>query len=391
MPFLKTLRGLLDENLARVDGGGGGGGSREEGQGVKSESEIDIVSRNLLGFDDGDHEPPFGMTPRPRGDSDSQGTNGNGVSVSENENLPFSLEDQICAVWDTILELVTETNYDEVILMGHSVGAYIGMEIFHRHRHHQIRKDQTDRQGLKQDLFNLQAGIMLFPTVWDIAQSPNGRKFDMLIRNVPFMDRNAHFLARRMVDWMPTWVLKTLLRMPGLMGFSDLAAEVTVKFLKSRDGIWQSIYLAKDEMAIITAEKWDREMWEVPVTPTSTTTSTTTTTSSSTTGEQKSKVPEPVVSPLDAKGQVGGKQERDKRDKFFFLFGKQDHWVADRTRDAFIEKRKEHGELGRVKILVEETGKVPHAFCIRESFHIPSVVDVFFYLGYLSPTLGFLY
>ncbi|KAM7202555.1 lipid droplet-associated hydrolase [Naviculisporaceae sp. PSN 640] len=302
IPFLKTLRGLLDESASRTD---------------EVKVEFDLVSRNLLGFDDADHEPAFGTLAHRTEGEDGE------------ENLPFCLEDQICAVWDALEELVSEKGYDEVILMGHSVGAYIGMEVFHRH--HLRYSQRKEPQGVR---FTLKAGIMLFPTVWDIAQSPNGMKFDALIRNNGFMDRNAHFIARWIVDWFPGWFLRSIVRR--VMGFSDNGAGVTTNFLQSRDGIWQSLYLAKDEMGVITGEKWEREMWEA---------------------------------------RKDSEDEGQEKDRFFFLFGQKDHWVADKTRDAFIEKRKEHGG-GRVKVLVEETGKVPHAFCIHHSEVVAEKVKI---------------
>jgi len=54
----------------------------------------------------------------------------------------------------------------------------------------------------------------------------------------------------------------------------------------------------------------------------------------------------------------------DEMDKFVFLFGKKDHWVADECRDAFIQKRAGHAG-GRVRVVMDESG-IPHAFCLGE-------------------------
>lgn len=68
-----------------------------------------------------------------------------------------------------------------VIVMGHSVGAYMAMEIMRRRREkaglqRQIQTHDVngngDTNGLGLDIIG---GIMLFPTVVDIAKSPNGR------------------------------------------------------------------------------------------------------------------------------------------------------------------------------------------------------------------------
>ncbi|KAM7203097.1 DUF2305 domain containing protein [Rhypophila sp. PSN 637] len=374
-PFLETLRGLLDGSYPSP---GTGTGSDAADREVEASVEFDLYAQNLLGFDDADHEIPFG-TPIP-----GDGRDGNG---QKQESLPFSLEDQICGVWDSLAAIVrsglgdasttvagtradgdgdgdqqttngdSETGneeeergkpkrhyYDQVILLGHSVGAYIGMEIFHRHHHQLALSQQTDPD--QEVPFNLLAGMMLFPTIWDIAKSPNGLKFDRLIRNNAFMSNNAHKIAKWTVDWFPSWVLKSVVR--NVMGFSDHGAEVTTNFLTSRDGIHQALYLARDEMGSITEEKWEREMWEAR----------------HDLEQDESKVV----------GEGEGKTKHwTQGDRFFFLFGKKDHWVADKTRDAFIEKRKtEHGERGRVRVLVDETGcgekpGIPHAFCIHHS------------------------
>ncbi|KAK4209169.1 lipid droplet-associated hydrolase [Rhypophila decipiens] len=369
-PFLETLRGLLDASCPRSQSGGAGEG--------EAQVEFDLYAQNLLGFDDSDHQVPFGT--RIPG---SENGDGNG---QKQESLPFSLEDQICGVWDSLGEIVKsgledagtaggvepETNgdedngerqtkpkryyYDQVILMGHSVGAYIGMEIFHRHHHqllalsHQQTDPDPDPENHQKEVkfpFNLLAGIMLFPTIWDIAKSPNGLVFNRFIRNNAFMSNNAHKIAKWTVDWFPSWVLKSVVR--NVMGFSDDGAETTTNFLTSRDGIHQALYLARDEMASITEEKWEREMWEA---------------SHDLEQDESSKV-----------GAEGKTKLKQGGDRFFFLFGKKDHWVADKTRDAFIEKRRqEHGDKGRVRVLVDETGGVggekagiPHAFCIHHS------------------------
>lgn len=73
----------------------------------------------------------------------------------------------------------------KVILIGHSVGAYIAMEILRRHR-----EGIPDIENLSSDFgtatgsadssssnsFDIIGGVMLFPTVKDIAHSPSGQK-----------------------------------------------------------------------------------------------------------------------------------------------------------------------------------------------------------------------
>ncbi len=57
-------------------------------------------------------------------------------------------------------------NNPKVILMGHSVGAYILLELIKQHR---------DRIEDGEEDFDLIGGVLLFPTITHIAQSPLGK------------------------------------------------------------------------------------------------------------------------------------------------------------------------------------------------------------------------
>ncbi|KAL4750598.1 hypothetical protein BDW72DRAFT_175707 [Aspergillus terricola var. indicus] len=67
----------------------------------------------------------------------------------------------------------TEIPRPKVILIGHSVGTYIAMEILRRHGEQQ--STPSDDGDVEVD-FEIAGGIMLFPTVLDIAKSPSGQK-----------------------------------------------------------------------------------------------------------------------------------------------------------------------------------------------------------------------
>ena len=323
IPYLSTLRNLLNETETRT------GYTRL----------FDIYGQNLIGFADADHDHPFGST---------------GSTAGPAPTAPFSLEDQIRHFYDRVVHLnsspILESNnesntspYDEVIIMGHSVGAYISLEVCHRH--HLFLKDQektnvsTSSASQRRSL-NLKAGILLFPAVSHLAKSSNGQKLNM-IRQTPFLDRHAHHIAKRFVDLFPSFILEGIVRR--VLGFSPHGAAVTTRFLTSRDGIWQAIHLGKDELGTITEEKWAEEMWE-----------------------------------------AADEVNDDEVDKFYFYFGEKDHWVADESRDEFIAarqaKKKDSGgrKESRTRIVVDEN-KIPHAFCIREfsPFH--------FRVDYLRP------
>ncbi|KAK4234277.1 hypothetical protein C8A03DRAFT_37948 [Achaetomium macrosporum] len=289
-PFMKTLRELLDEVEAKEE----------------RHYAFHIYGRNLLGFEDGDHEPQFG-------------TSAAGVATE-----PFTLEDQIRCCCEQVQEanvsaLGGDRVFDEIVLIGHSVGAYISLEIFNRHHH--ARREQ---QSSPWDNVNLKAGILLFPTVSHIAQSSSGQKLDM-IRRTPFLDRSAHHIAKGFVNLWSHWMLATVISR--FMGFPGHAAAATVRFLTSQDGIWQALHMGKDEMKTIAEEKWSEDMWEIQ--------------------------------------EAEADEAAGRGTKFFFYFAQKDHWIADECRDEFIEKRRQH-EKGRTTIVIDEEN-IPHAFCIHHS------------------------
>lgn len=87
--------------------------------------------------------------------------------------------------------------------------------------------------------------------------------------------------------------------------------------------------MARDEMLSITTDAWDDEIWGAAH-------------------------PSPSDSP---------------RAQLRFLFGKEDHWVANETRDDLIRTRasngNDEGDSWKPKMEVDEEHGWPHAFCIR--------------------------
>jgi hypothetical protein len=141
---------------------------------------------------------------------------------------PYNLEDQISLSLTSLSALRIPHKslpYASTILIGHSVGSYILLELINR-----LRKSSSE--------IKIKAGILLFPTVTHIAQSPSGVKISILFR-IPDFPRIASFLAKNLVLLVPRnvlrWLVAALTKMP------HEAAEVTTKFLKSRMGIWQAL------------------------------------------------------------------------------------------------------------------------------------------------------
>ena len=88
-------------------------------------------------------------------------------------HLPFSLQEQIFKVQDELENLVREvkrlqgTQDVQVILMGHSVGSYILLEVTRRLR---------EKAKKEKDAVRVVGGVCLFPTVTHIAKSDSGKK-----------------------------------------------------------------------------------------------------------------------------------------------------------------------------------------------------------------------
>jgi len=186
--FFQTLHELLSSSMA------------------SSSNIFHIHGQSLAGFED-DPTKPFRAT-------------------------PYSLEDQISLSFSTLQDLRIPSgpkksqSYTSIILIGHSVGAYILLELINT-----LRKSSSS-------LLNIKAGILLFPTVTHIAQSPSGLKISTLFK-IPDFPRRASFVARNLVSVLPRNWLRWLVGI--VTGLPNQAAEVTTGFLRSRMGIWQAL------------------------------------------------------------------------------------------------------------------------------------------------------
>jgi pimeloyl-ACP methyl ester carboxylesterase len=300
-PFLSTLSRLLEDSRKRING----------------MTRVHVYGRGLRGFYDNDHEPFSASRP------------------------PFNVKAQVDDTLDYLKGHRIENGdrqgeeFDSIILMGHSVGAFITLEIFDR-----LLNSPAPRPGL-----NLQTGILLFPTITHLLDSPSGQRVDRL-RNLPggaFIASHLHSIASTFLYPWPASVLSFFVR--NALGMPPHAAAATVQFLRSPDAVWQAIYMGQDELKVISEDKWAEELWQV----------------------------------AEADGALQ-QQQQDARvsevPKFFMYFGAHDHWVANEQRAKFIEKREEHAgregpaaKRGRTRIVVDEDD-IPHAFCIS-TLHRP--------------------
>ncbi|BCR85884.1 bifunctional triacylglycerol lipase/ester hydrolase [Aspergillus chevalieri] len=263
----------------------------------------------------------------------------------EKEAHYYNLEQQISYVQEKLDGFVTN-NYKKntqdnggevpkVILIGHSVGTYIAMEVLRRYRERQRQHTTTatatttpdNTKGVK---FDIIGGVMLFPTVVDIAKSPAGQRLSKLLNVIPGLAIIASVLARMLSSLLPGGVLRLIIA--AFMGLSSslespdrVVVDTTCGFLGSRQGVRQALHLGADEMQTITSDKWSDDIWGM------------------------SDVEEPLA-------------------KLFFYFGRNDHWVAERTRDEIIAVRGKNGDgdgNGPTMVVCEDG--LPHAFCLSHN------------------------
>ncbi|KAL8941182.1 MAG: hypothetical protein Q9211_001921 [Gyalolechia sp. 1 TL-2023] len=257
-------------------------------------------------------------------------------------NVPrlAGLQDQIKYVDDLLYNRVDEIRdrtgqTPKVILMGHSVGAYILLEIITRHR--------TRIESLISQDFDLIGGILLFPTITHIARSPSGIVASTLL-SIPRAAHIASAIAKALVYFIPSSWLYWLIRI--IMRFPDHAARTTVAFVKSPIGIKESLFLGKDEMDQITDDRWGKEIWGAATEP--------------------------------------GTNSKDTiNSNLVFFWGSHDAWVAKRTRNDLINargfhdsptlKRKSSSSLTdspdedwKPDMFIDD-GRIPHGFCIKHS------------------------
>ncbi|KAJ5737605.1 uncharacterized protein N7483_002730 [Penicillium malachiteum] len=268
------------------------------------------------------------------------------------EKRLYSLEDQIRFVHQKLEALMhktksvsssQESESDEnesssrarrhkVILIGHSVGAYIAIEVLRRHRDGIPSLEGIPEAESKSELeasrvFDIVGGVMLFPTVKDIAHSPSGQKLTTLLYFIPQLALLVGYFATILTALLPSTFLKFVIRSV-MKNPPPHGLETTCTFLKSSGGVRQALHMAADEMRTITSDKWADDVWGVGHTS------------------------EPMT-------------------RLFFYFGRNDHWVAEKTRDEIIALRGQEGDKGTgewlgPKMTVCEEG-LPHAFCLLHS------------------------
>ncbi|MCJ1403168.1 hypothetical protein MMC11_006391 [Xylographa trunciseda] len=216
----------------------------------------------------------------------------------------------------------------KIILVGHSVGAYIGLELLKRWREREKLIGNIDK-------IRFCGYVGLWPTVTWIEKSPSGLKLGVGHENlqrqslqwmafIPNFPQIISSLMKVVAAVIPQKALLNIVKFVARM--PDEAANVTLEFLCSHKGVHQALYLARDEMQEITEDRWDEDLWGTN-----------------------------TVSPYSSKI------------KLVFYFGKSDHWVADHIRDELIKTRAaQEGDSWKPKMIIDDED-IPHGFCIRHS------------------------
>ncbi|KAF2457198.1 hypothetical protein BDY21DRAFT_386006 [Lineolata rhizophorae] len=255
-----------------------------------------------------------------------------GVHVAH-ESPPYTLRQQIDLTKHSLEDLVkTLGPAHRVIFIGHSVGTYIALELI-RLSNPKVANDvglKIDNNAARRlSTTRITGSVLLFPTVTEIAQSKNGKRFGYFL-TLPLFAWIAAALAKCVATIVPFQLLVILIT--ALTGFPRDAAGTTAKFLKSKWGVFQSLHMARTEMEDIKADKWGEEVW----------------------------------------GASAAQDTTPSVPKLYFYFGQNDHWVSDKTRDQLIRHRGRSSnsldspgseERWKPAMEVDQNG-IPHAFCI---------------------------
>lgn len=236
------------------------------------------------------------------------------------QTRPYTLNQQINITEAKLREAIATVDHPgrtKVILMGHSLGGWMTLELISR-----LRLRLTT--GIDEDM-NVIAGVCLFTPVTHLARSPGGQRGARLL-GVPFVPMFLIALAQALA-LLPWGWLHALVQ--SVTGMPPRAAAVTSAFVASPHGVPQSLSLVKDELHQITHDRWDEELW----------------------------------------GASGPSPTGIPRAKLWFYFGETDPYVLEAERAELMQKR------GRVaggagdewKPLIEiDQAKVPHAFVMRK-------------------------
>lgn len=166
------------------------------------------------------------------------------VNNTAEEPRLHSLSDQIDYVQhvvETVVEgaVARSAGKVRISLCGHSVGTYILLHVLQRYY---VAMEERELP------YRIEAGVLLFPTIIDLAKSHSGKRVGRLLL-IPGFPTVFGTLAGAFVRAVPTQLLERFIRfLPEFKAAEDdnaqdQSVESTVAFLKSPLGIRECLYV----------------------------------------------------------------------------------------------------------------------------------------------------
>ncbi|KIV77818.1 hypothetical protein PV11_09598 [Exophiala sideris] len=231
----------------------------------------------------------------------------------------------------------------KVVLMGHSVGTYIALEIvrlWHERHQHQHSQDMNSSSTDEMPDWTVTSCILLTPTIVDLHKSPSGVLATPLLTGFPVLSALvpslAHGLLHSVLLRVPSKWLDGLVQRATGMPWGSHGLQTTLAFLRSPSGVKQALVMAGGELKEIRADQWGDEVWGAV--------------------EAEAEEDTNTTSPL-----------------LYMWFAKEDHWVASTTREEIVKRRgMEAGQIGkrqqkRPNITIDETHGLVHAWCLEQN------------------------
>lgn len=199
-----------------------------------------IYGASLFGFEIGTDKPTLTST--------SASSLAPGTYAVLSQGPPYSLLAQVNLTFQRLQSMIGQIQGPvHVTLIGHSVGAYIALEVvrlYHANpsalgppsRSPNDEKIGKTAEGTMKTSYSttITSAILLTPTLMDLALSPWGRKATPLANYVPFLPQVAQSLARVLTfsRHVSNWLVSYLVRSPQ-------AAEIMIALLESDHGVRQ--------------------------------------------------------------------------------------------------------------------------------------------------------
>ncbi|CAI4037000.1 hypothetical protein SMKI_16G2970 [Saccharomyces mikatae IFO 1815] len=237
-----------------------------------------------------------------------------GMTLNAHSNTPvYSLQDQV----DHQVEVINNFSHEnrKIIIMGHSVGAYILQKVCLSHN----LVGTVQKVGL------------VTPTVMDIHTSEMGVKLTTALHYIPPLAHVVSLFSYIFFYWILSEGFSRFI-IDKFMGCGSTSCQAVLStriFLTHKQFVRQSLGLASQEMEEITTN------WEFQ---------------------------DKFINYCEQNGTL-----------IWFLFSSNDHWVSGKTRSHLSHYYKDKVDQNRLEIDV--TDKIPHSFVVK---HAKYAINTFF-------------